>query len=159
MFQYSLIALALTAAFGVFQTTRLHSEQNAHKADIYAIRAEAAQAALLTEQATEAYKQRVNAAQSDLDVAKGKIDAQAKLLATTRIDADRLRGSLAAYASGPGTGDTAAACESRAGRLAANLTEAAGLLAEGRQLLVESAEDRDQRVAEERALIEGWPRP
>jgi hypothetical protein len=158
MWKYTSIAAALAIAFGAFQTVRLHSEQNAHKTDLATIRAEAATSALMAVQATDDYRKRIEAAQTDLTAAKGKIRDQAQLISTRSANIGKLRDQLAAALANPSAAVAGSPISQINPECRAILTEGGSLLEEGRKLLSEAARDSDERTAEVTALIAAWPK-
>lgn len=92
------------------------------------------------------------------DDALENVREQGRLLAALRVDVGRVRDGLASYASRGGSEDSVAACQSRAGRLAALLAEGSGLLEEGRAALAECAVAADRRSVKLRACLEAWPK-
>lgn len=129
-----------------------HAEQ---VADWHRQRAEAAAAVLARQTALQTD---VDKAREDLNHARTLIAEQGTRIARLSVDSDGLRVKLRAYSAGAGGGDTVAACQQRAGALANLLAEGAGLAAEAGNLARQCAIDHDERAAEVRVLLAGWPK-
>jgi hypothetical protein len=98
-------------------------------------------------------------ARVELSQALAKIAEQESRIRRLSADVRGLRDQISAYAAGPATGDSVAACRERAVNLGTLVAEGAELLVEGAGLLAACAADHDRRSAEVTALLRAWPRP
>lgn len=148
--------VAVLAAALTWQTFRLHDAQ-----------AELADARLEWERITVAalrraaddtarWQQSAETAQGDLYAARTEIAALDRSITALRTANSGLRSQLAGYAAGQ-PDDTLAACQSRAGTLAALLAEGEGLVRAHAELARSCARAHDERAAEVGALLDAWP--
>lgn len=100
----------------------------------------------------------VDDARKSIDLERRRNTELSRLVVISRGDADRLRDQLSAYAAGPASGDTEAACLARSATLAAFLAEGADLLREGTELAAEAAKAADDRSSEVEGLLQAWPK-
>jgi chromosome segregation ATPase len=173
-----LVALAAVSAWCFWTHYRLAAAQR----DLASERQAWASASLRAiEQAHERerdMRQQRDTALANLEVTRGQISESERANTALVVRVDRLQGDvraavsdarglrerLAAYAAAP-PGDTAAACQARAGTLAAYAADLAAAAAEVGDSAVEiaraagqAASERDGFAAEVVACVNGWPR-
>lgn len=139
----------------------LMHERTSHANDVAAINKERADAAELARtwqrsmfNALEAARRNADGLLEALTARDRTIAEQQTRIALLSVDARGLREQLGAYARGRAGGDSLAACQERAGRLADELAAGADLVAEASGLVREGAGlARSSAVAEERNAI------
>lgn len=150
----AIVALLLAAL--AWQTIRLHAAQTAltdarldwERITVAALRRAADD--------TARWQKAVKTAEGTLYEARIRIADLDRNIAALRTANSGLRNQLTEYAAGQ-PDDTVAACQSRAGALAALLAEGEGLVRAHAELARTCARAHDERAVEVGALLDAWP--
>lgn len=154
-----LAVLAVLALAAGVQTWRLDRAQAENAAQLAEWNKKVGAAEARSRDIADQYQAKADEATKGLADAKTRIASLMGELAGVRIDSVGLHKRLGAYAAGPATEDSVAACRDRAGRLAEAAAKGQELLATGAGLLRESEAAGLDAEADVAALIKAWPAP